>query len=63
MQKKLLVLNTDPKEFSYGGVCPFMRNMHPYLAESFILDYMVLPDSWKKKPGSVRIYYLFMIIY
>lgn len=58
MKKKLLVLNTDPKEFSYGGVCPFMRNMHPYLAESFILDYMVLPDSWKKMPGSVRIYYL-----
>lgn len=62
MKKKLLVLNTDPKEFSYGGVCPFMRNMHPYLADSFILDYMVLPDSWKKIPGSVRIYYLIYLL-
>ncbi len=56
--KKLLVLNTDPKEFSYGGVCPFMRNMHPFLEDSFELDYITLPDSWKKIPGSTRMKYL-----
>lgn len=43
---RLLVLNTDEKEFSYGGVCPFMRNMHPYLEEEFELSYMTLPRSW-----------------
>lgn len=55
---KLVVLNTDPKEFSYGGVCPFMRNMHPYLSDAFDLEYIVLPDSWKKLPGSTRVKYL-----
>lgn len=45
-------------DYSYGGVCPFMRNMHPYLTEAFEVEYMVLPDSWKKIPGSTRIKYL-----
>lgn len=56
--KKILILNTDPMDYSYGGVCPFMRNMHPYLAEAFNVEYMVLPDSWKRIPGSMRIKYL-----
>lgn len=56
--KRLLVLNTDPKEYSYGGVCPFMRNMHQYLAEAFELEYLVLPDLWRKLPGSTRLKYL-----
>lgn len=56
--KKLLILNTDPMDYSYGGVCPFMRNMHPYLTEAFDVEYMVLPESWKRIPGSMRIKYL-----
>lgn len=55
---KLLVLNTDEKDFSYGGVCPFMRNMHPFLEEAFDVSYLVLPKSWKKLTGSVRVKYL-----
>lgn len=54
----LLILNTDEKEFSYGGVCPFMRNMHPYLDEAFELKYITLPQLWKTIPGSTRIKYL-----
>lgn len=56
--KKLIVLNTDSMDFSYGGVCPFMRNMHPYLANVFNLEYITLPDSWKNIPGSTRVKYL-----
>lgn len=56
--KKLLVLNTDPKDFSYGGVCPFMRNMHSFLSEAFDVEYITLPDSWRKIPGSTRVKYL-----
>lgn len=70
---RLLVLNTDEKEFSYGGVCPFMRNMHPFLEEEFELSYMTLPRSWSsirlrwlerlggieiRIPGSTRMKYL-----
>lgn len=55
---KLLILNTDEKEFSYGGVCPFMRNMHPYLEEKFDLKYLTLPQMWKRIPGSTRIKYI-----
>lgn len=58
IMKKLLILNTDPMDYSYGGVCPFMRNMHPYLTEAFEVEYMVLPESWKRIAGSTRIKYL-----
>lgn len=60
--KSLLVLNTDPMDFSYGGVCPFMRNMHPYLQESFRVDYLVLPDKWKKGVLPVRLKYLLYLL-
>lgn len=58
----LLVLNTDPMDYSYGGVCPFMRNMHPYLEKSFDVDYLVLPDKWKKGKGPVRVKYLLFLL-
>jgi len=57
-KNRLLILNTDEMEYSYGGVCPFMRNMHPYLAECFDVKYITLPQSWKRLPGSTRIKYL-----
>lgn len=63
MKSRIVVVNTDSKEFSYGGVSPIMRNMHPYLMENFDVDYLFLPDSWKKAPGIIRfkmmIYLLF----
>ena len=60
---KLLVLNTDDKECAYGGICPFMRNMHPYLSKSFIVDYLVLPERWKRLPGPVRFYYCIYLLF
>lgn len=33
-------MNSEPKESSYGGVAPFMRNMHPYLTETFDVEYL-----------------------
>ena len=57
-KKKLLILNTDEMEYSYGGVCPFMRNMHPYFSKEFEVEYMTLPQSWKRLRGSIRVKYL-----
>lgn len=62
MKKKLLVLNTDDKECAYGGICPFMRNMHTYLNEDFYVDYLVLPEKYKRFPGPVRFYYLLYLL-
>lgn len=61
MKYNLLILNTDPKEFSYGGVCPFMRNMHPYLSDNFEIAYITLPNRWRLIPGSTRVKYLFYL--
>lgn len=52
---KLGIVNSDSKEFSYGGVSPIMRNMHQLLSEEFELDYIYLPDSWKRVPGLGRL--------
>lgn len=52
---KLCIVNSDSKEFSYGGVSPIMRNMHDRLSEEFELEYIYLPDKWKKFPGLGRI--------
>lgn len=53
--KRILIINSDSKEFSYGGVAPIMRNMHKYLCQSFKVDYLYLPDNWKRYPGMVRL--------
>lgn len=53
--KKIAIINSDSKEFSYGGVSPIMRNMHDTLAEHFELEYYYLPDSWKRLPGPGRL--------
>ena len=53
--KKLGIINSDSKEFSYGGVAPIMRNMHKYLSQEFEVTYFYLPDSWKKFPGLGRV--------
>lgn len=53
--KKLGVINSDSKDFSYGGVAPIMRNMHDYLSKSFDVKYFYMPDSWKQFPGLGRL--------
>ena len=50
MKKNLLIVNSDPKESSYGGVAPFMRNMHPYLDSAFDVTYLY-PE--RLKHGSI----------
>ncbi len=52
--KKLAIINSDSREFSYGGVAPIMRNMHEYLCREFDVRYFYLPNSWKKAPGLGR---------
>lgn len=47
---KLAIINSDPKDFAYGGVAPIMRNMHPALEKAFDISYFYLPDSWKRLP-------------
>ena len=49
MKRRLLIVNSDAKESCYGGVAPFMRNMHPYLAEAFDVEYLY---PTKMKHGS-----------
>lgn len=52
---KLAILNSDPKECTYGGVAPIMRNMHPFLSKEFEIDYFYTPSEWDKIPGPKRI--------
>lgn len=40
MKKRLLIVNSEPKESSYGGVAPLMRNMHRFLSEAFDVTYL-----------------------
>lgn len=60
---RLAILNTDPKECSYGGVAPIIRNMHPYLADAFDVRYFNLPDSIKRLPGPDRIKIVLYLIF
>ncbi len=55
--RKLAIINSDSMDCSYGGVAPFMRNMHPYLSEEFEVKYYYLPNSWQKIkiPGRLKI--------
>lgn len=62
MKKKLAIINSDPYTFSYGGVAPFIKNMHPYFDLEFDLEYFHRPKKYTKLlnflPGR-----LFMIFY
>lgn len=49
-RKRLAIVNSDSMECAYGGVAPIMRNMHPHLAKHFDIDYIYLPDSWRRVP-------------
>lgn len=42
---------------SYGGVAPFMRNMHPYFSMHYDVKYYYIPSSWKwlPLPGRIKI--------
>ena len=59
--KKLLIVNSDAKESSYGGVAPLMRNMHPYLAEAFDVTYLypkLKHGSWIPNRVSTFLFFL-----
>jgi glycosyltransferase involved in cell wall biosynthesis len=53
--KTLAVINSDSMECSYGGVAPFMRNMHPYFANNFNVEYYYIPSNWNRVPIPGRI--------
>lgn len=48
MKKKLAIINSDPYTFSYGGVAPFIKNMHPFLIKEFDVEYLFLDEKYKK---------------
>lgn len=54
--KKLAVINSDPMDCNYGGVAPFLRNMHPYLCENFNVEYFTIPPTWtgRRIPGRIK---------
>ena len=54
--KKLAVINSDPMDCNYGGVAPFLRNMHPYLCENFDVEYFTIPPTWtgRRIPGRIK---------
>lgn len=54
-KKKLGIVNSDGMHCTYGGVAPFLRNMHEKLNETFELEYFVIPDSLRKFPGPGRL--------
>lgn len=41
---------------NYGGVAPFLRNMHPYLCENFNVEYFTIPPTWtgRRIPGRIK---------
>lgn len=60
--RKLAVINSDSMDCNYGGVAPFLRNMHTFLSEAFDVEYFTIPPTWTSKriPGRIKLmYYLF----
>lgn len=53
--RKLVIINSDDMYCSYGGVAPFMRNMHPFLEKKFDVEYLYIPKKWKYKWFPARI--------
>lgn len=63
MRKRLAIVNSDPMNWTYGGVAPFMKNMDPYFREVFEVDYFYLPRKWERVPGPNRIKtFLFLLL-
>lgn len=57
MKNKLAIINSSSWNCSYGGVAPFMRNMHPYLSNEFDVQYFHLPDPIRNTliPNRIKI--------
>ena len=60
---KLAIINSDAMDCSYGGVAPFMRNMHPFLSEKFEVKYFTIPPSWTIKfiPGRIKLMFSLIV--
>lgn len=52
---KLGILNSDGMDCTYGGVAPFLRNMHEDLSKAFDVEYFIIPDRLKRLPGPGRL--------
>ena len=59
--KVLGIVNSAPKECSYGGVAPIMRNMHPFLEKEFDVRYFYLEDTLKKTLVPARLRLVFYL--
>ena len=59
--KVLGIVNSAPKECSYGGVTPFMRNMHGYLVQEYDVRYFDLGNNLKKTFIPARLRFIFSL--
>jgi glycosyltransferase involved in cell wall biosynthesis len=50
MKKKLGVITTSTPEASYGGVGPFVKNLHPFLENAYQVTYIDLPLRYQRIP-------------
>lgn len=50
MKRKLGVITTSTPEASYGGVGPFVKNLHPFLHDAYQVTYIDLPRRFQKIP-------------
>lgn len=64
MSERVLILNVNDFNSGYGGQATFIKNLHPYLNEVFMLKYLVLPDFFIKKHFiPLRLLYLFQVLF
>ena len=61
MMKILGIINSSPMDFSYGGVAPIMRNMHPFLEREFDVRYFYLEDTLRKALVPARLRFVFSL--
>jgi glycosyltransferase involved in cell wall biosynthesis len=50
MKRKLGVITTSTPEASYGGVGPFVKNLHPFLHDAYRVTYIDLPRRFQTIP-------------
>lgn len=63
LKRKLAIINSDPKDCTYGGVAPIMRNMHPYLEKEYDISYFYLSGKWVNLPLPGRLKIMLYILF
>lgn len=58
MKKKLAIINSSSLETSYGGVGPFIKNLDPFLRDTFDVTYFHLPEELHDSKWPRRLVFL-----